>query len=129
MSTKNDTNQEGWNTNTALGCDLKTILRNDRRMRNRKGYRGVLTRDSDAVLDDYLCRDEHYTFTETLPQGGCKRNPHVFRGEYINVTLRGDGTPKPNFRPMRVDEDFTVDGYALGVMNELRRALKGLVGK
>ena len=35
-------NKHGWHTNTDLGCDLKTILRNDRRMKVGKDYQGVL---------------------------------------------------------------------------------------
>ena len=30
---------------------------------------------------------------------------------------------------MKADADFTVDGYALAVCNEIRKALKGLVEK
>ncbi|MBO4642402.1 MAG: hypothetical protein J5661_06055 [Bacteroidaceae bacterium] len=69
----------------------------------------------------------HYTFVEALPLPSRKRSPRVFEGRYITVTHRSDGTFHPNFRPMKVDEGFSVDGYALGVCNELRQALKGLV--
>ena len=67
-----------------------------------------------------------YSFVETPPTNAVKRNPHVFIGKYITVTLNDDGSLRPNFRPMKVDDDFTVDGYALGVCNELRQALKAL---
>ncbi|MBQ9665230.1 MAG: hypothetical protein IJV33_01990 [Bacteroidaceae bacterium] len=118
---------EGWHTNTDLGVDVKTILSSDRRMKTGKEYQGTLCRDSDGVVDEFLCRDAHYTFVETLPVTGGKRNPYVFEGQYINVTRGDDGSLRPNFKRMEVGSGFTVDGYAIGVMGELRRALTGLV--
>ena len=129
MSILSKTNLNGWHVNTDLGCDVKTILRVDRCMKTGKEYQGVLRRDSDTIIDDFLYRDPHYTFVETIHPTACKRNPHVFIGKYITITLNDDGSLRPNFRPMKVDDDFTVDGYALGVCNELRQALKGLVEK
>ena len=109
--------EQGWNRNTDLCVDVKTILHSDHITRMGKQYQGVLTRDS----------DEHYSFVETLPAPTWKRNPQVFEGKHITVTRRSDGTFHPNFRPMKVDEKFSVDAYAIGVCNELRKALKGLV--
>ena len=120
-------NYKGWNRNTDLAVDLKTLLRSDRSMKVGKEYQGVLRRDQDASIDDFRCRDAHYTFVETLPQKDGKRNPHVFRGKYITVTRREDGTLRPNFRPMKVGKDFSTYRYALGVFNELMWALEGLV--
>ncbi|MCQ2258666.1 MAG: hypothetical protein MJZ41_11860 [Bacteroidaceae bacterium] len=34
---------------------------------------------------------------------------------------------RPNFKPMTMGADFTIGSYAIGVCNELRKALKGLV--
>ena len=116
-----------WHPNTDLGCDLKTMLRSDKRMQTGKDYQGVLRRDSDAEIDDYLCRDAHYTFIETVKQTSCKRNPRVFNGEFITITRRADGSLWPNFKPMKVGKNFSTDSYALGVCNELRMALSGLV--
>ena len=110
--------------NTELGCDVKTILHSDRRMQTGKEYQGVLRRDSDGDVDEFRCRDAHYTFIETQPWTG-KRNPCVFRGKYISITRRNDGSLKPNFRPMPAD--LSVDNYAFEVYRELRKALKGLV--
>ena len=110
--------------NTDYGCDLKTILHNDRTMRTGRDYQGVLRRDEDGCLDDFRCQDAHYTFVETLPWMG-KRNPRVFVGEYITITRRDDGTLRPNFRPLPTD--MSVDNYAFEVYRELRHALKGLV--
>ena len=120
---------QGWNRNTELAVDLKTILRSDRRMQNGKEYQGVLRRDSDADIEDFRCRDAHYTFIETVRQSAEKRHPHVFDGKFITVTRRDDGSLRPNFRPLKVDQDFSVYRYALGVFNELMWALEDLVEK
>ena len=121
--------EQGWNPNTDLGCDLKTLLHSDRRLQTGKDYQGVLRRDSDADVDEFLCRDAHYTFVETMPAKACKRNPRVFDGQLITITRRADGSLWPNFKPMKVGAGFSVDSYALGVCNELRKALTCLVGK
>jgi hypothetical protein len=127
MSKFSNLKHEGWNRNTELGCDLKTILNSDVRMKTGREYRGVLCLDSDAIVDDYYCRDAHYTFIETLSPTACKRNPRLFDGEYITVTRRDDGSLRPNFKPIKMDRSFSVDAYAIKVCNELRQALKGLV--
>ena len=68
-------------------------------------------------------------FVETVPQTLEKRNPQFFRGEFITITRRFDGTYRPNFRPMKVGADFSVEKYAADVANELLWALGGLVGE
>ena len=118
---------EGWHRNTELACDLKTILSSDTRIKTGREYRGVLKRDSDAVVDEFLYRDSHYTFIETLPTAACRRNPRLFDGKCVTLTRWADGTIRLYFKKLRTDEDFTVDGYALAVCNEIRLALKGLV--
>ena len=122
------TNLNGWHTNTDLGCDVKTILRSDRTMKVGKDYQGVLRLDEEAEVDEFLSRDPHYTFVETLPWS-MKRNPKVFNGKYISVTLQDDGNLRPNFKPMKVGEGFSVARYASNVANELLWALEGLIGK
>ena len=111
----------GWKRNTDLCMDVKTFLQTDRRTKIGKDYPGVLRRDT----------DDHYTFVEILPfiQVDVKRNPRVFDGKYITVTRRDDGTLRPNFKPMVTGKGFSVVVYAVGVMNELRRALSGLLEK
>ena len=118
---------QGWNRNTDLAVDLKTVLHSDRTMKTGKEYQGVLRRDHDADIEDFRCRDAHYTFVETLAPTAGKRNPHVFNGKFISITRQDDGTLRPNFKPLRIDKDFSIDGYAIGVCNELRQALEGLV--
>ena len=120
-------NLNGWHTNTDLGCDVKTILRSDVRMKVSKSYQGVIRLDSEGDVDEYLSRDPHYTFTETVPLTAGKRNPHVFDGEYITVTRRDDGSLRLNFKELKMDAEFKVERYALGVYNELCMALGGLV--
>ena len=123
----NTKNEQGWNRNTEFACDLKTILSSDTRMKTGREYRGVLKRDSDAVVDEFLYRDAHFTFIETLPPAACRRNPRLFDGKYVTLTRWADGTIRLYFKKLRTDKDFTVDGYALAVCNEIRLALKGLV--
>ena len=119
---------KGWHRNTDLAVDLKTVLRSDTSMRTGKEYQGVLRRDQDAEIEDFRCRDAHYTFVETLPWT-TKRNPHVFRGRYISITRRDDGSLRLNFKPIKIDEDFSIERYAIGVSNELLWALEGLIEK
>ena len=118
-----------WHKNTDLAVDLKTVLHSDRSMKIGKEYQGVLRLDSEASIDEFRCRDAHYTFVETVTRTAEKRNPHVFEGKYITVTRRDDGSLRPNFKPMKVDKDFSVYRYALGVFNELMWALEDLIEK
>ena len=121
-------NHEGWHTNTDLGCDVKTILRSDVRMKVSKEYQGILRLDAEGITDEFLCRDPHYTFIETLPWRA-RRNPRLFNGKFISITRQGDGSLRPNFKPMKTDKCFSVERYAFGVYRELYKALKGLVGE
>lgn len=106
-----------FNCNTDLCVDLKTFLLNDRITKLGKCYTGVLRRDS----------EDHYDFRETLPPTAYKRNPRLFNGRYITVTCRADGSLHLNFKNVVMDDDFSVDSFAIGVCNELRQALGGLV--
>ena len=107
-----------WNHNTDLCVDVKTHLRIDRIAEVGKSYQGVLTHD----------RVEHYTFIE-MPSTTGKRNPQVFYGNYVTITRRDDGSLRLNFRPVTMGANFNIYRYAIGVFNELLRALKGLIGK
>ena len=119
--------EQGWHPNTHLGVDVKTLLRSDVRMKVGKEYLGILKLDSDAIIEDFLCRDPHYTFTETVPQTVAKRNPHLYSGKYITVTRRDDGSLRLNFKELKKGAGFKVERFALGVYNELCIALGGLV--
>ena len=123
------TNLNGWHTNTDLGCDIKTILHSDRKMKVGKDYQGVLKLDQEGTIDEFLSRDPHYTFVETLPWS-MKRNPRVFNGKHISITRQDNGTLRLNFKPMpKLDANFSFERYTFGVYLELHQALKGLVGK
>ena len=121
-------NLNGWHNNTDLGCDVKTILRSDVRMKTGKSYQGVMQLDSDAIDDEFLCRDPHYTFVETVPQTVAKRNPHLFDGQFVTITCKNDGSLRPNLKQMpKLGANMSVDDYTLMVYRELRQGLKGLV--
>jgi len=117
---------QGWNRSTELCVDLKTILHSDPVMTTGKTYQGMLRRDSDAEIEEFRCHDPHFTFVETMPWLS-KRNPRVYMGEHISVTRRDDGSLRLNFKPLKVDEYFCVERYALDVYNEICMALSGLV--
>ena len=121
-------NENVWHNNTDLGCDIKTILRSDRKMKTGKDYQGVLKLDQEGTIDEFLSRDPHYTFIEALPWS-MKRNPRVFNGKYISVTRQGDGTYRLNFKPLKTGEGFNLEHYALGVYNEICIAIGGLIEK
>ena len=121
-------NENVWNTNTDLGCDIKTILHSDRKMKTGKGYQGVLKLDQEGTIDEFLSRDPHYTFIEMLPWS-MKRNPRVFNGKHISVTRQDDGTYRLNFKPLKTGEGFNLEHYALGVYNEICIAIGGLIEK
>ena len=107
------------NCNTDLCVDVKTFLRSDRRTRLGKNYVGVLRRDD----------EEHFNFVETSSPTLGKRNPRVFEGEYVTLTLLPDGSFRPNFKQMKVGKGVNVDGYAIEVANEIREALNGLINE
>ena len=128
MSISKKSNLNGWHKNTELCVNVKTMLLSDVRMKVGKSYQGVLRRDSEGIVDEYLSRDPHFTFVETLPWLS-KRNPCVFRGKFITVTRRDDGTYRLNFRPLKLGGGFNPERYALGVYNETLWAVEGLIGK
>ena len=104
--------------------NLKTLLRSDSKMKAGKNYQGILRRDEEIEEFRY---DEHFTFTETVPQKDGRRNPHVFDGKFITVTRRDDGSLRLNFKELKTGEDFDLERYALGVYNEICLALAGLI--
>ena len=116
--------EQGWNPNTHLSVDLKTLLRSDSKMKTGKNYQGILRRDE--ICEEFRY-DEHFTFVETVPQTAGKRNPHVFDGQYITVTRRDDGSLRLNFKELPKGANFNLERFALGVYNELCLALGGLI--
>ena len=84
-----------------------------------------------AYLNGVIAHDKEdsYVFTEMPLQAARKRNPQVFNGRYITITQRRNGTYRVNMKPVEIGGGFDVDGYALGVCNELLLALGCLVGE
>ena len=120
--------EQGWHANTDLGCDVKTLLRSDMRMKVGKNYPGVLRLDSESIVDEFRSRDPHYTFVETVPLTAGKRNPHVFDGRFVTITRKDDGSLRPNLKQMpKLGTNLSVDNYTFEVYRELRQGLKGLI--
>ena len=128
IHSKKANNYVGWHRNTDLGCDVKTILRSDVRMKVGKEYLGVLRLDSEADIDEYRFRDPHMTFIEsTAMMTSARRNVHLYEGRHITCTKRLNGTPRLNFKNLKQDAFHNVDNFAFEVANEIREALKGFV--
>ena len=104
---------------TELCVDLKLLTREPGRLNIGATLGGIITRDG----------EEHFTFRETQPSTAGKRNQQVFYGKFITITRRDDGTLRPNFKPMKMEESFSANSYATGVANELLWALTSLLGK
>lgn len=105
--------------NYLLCIDLKTLLQRDTLARIGKTYRGCLIVDGD--WNATFVEDAH----SHEPQ---RRNPRVFDGRYITMTYRlSDGHVRLNFKDVPMGEGFNADEYAIGVMEEVRTALNGLV--
>lgn len=112
-------------TNNELCVDLKTTLLDEVLMKPGKNYPGVLKcefANEGSGLDFRT-----YSFIETLPHNQGKRNPRIYDGKHITATLRDNGCVRLNFKPMKIDENFVVEGYAFAVANEIVQSLKGLV--
>ena len=118
------TNWKGWKKNIELCVDVKTYLKNDLRMKAEKGYQGVLTRH--VVCEDFKY-NEYMTFVETANQKRVKRNPKLFNGRYISLSMSDNGSPRLNFKKLRMGPRFSPERYALAVYNELLWALECLV--
>ena len=112
-----------------MGCDIKTILHSDRKMKAGKSYQGVLKLDQEGTIDEFLSRDPHYTFVEALPWS-MKRNPRVFDGKYISITRQDNGALRLNFKAMpKLDTNLSFERYTFGVYLELHKGLKCLIEK
>jgi hypothetical protein len=71
-----------------------------------------------------MFEDDHFTFTQTPNIVRVKHNPKVFEGKYLSLTLRDDGTLRPNFKMLAIMTDnVSVEKYTNGVYEELRKAL------
>lgn len=126
-SINGDAITRSWHANTELGCDLKTILLSGQRMKPGKVYSGLIKCDSENIVDEFLCRDPHFTFVELPPKAAVKHNPRVYDGKHITITVRNDGTYRPNFKPMREEDVLNLARYTHEVYVELCEGLGGLI--
>ena len=98
---------------TELCVDLKLLTRQPGRM------------PVDGLLDGVLMHDEerHFTFIQNRADRGRmvpdRRNPHVFRGEYVNVIQLPDGSLYPTFNRPRYSELFGFSDFCLLAAREL----------
>ena len=111
--------------NTELCVDLKTHLQNDVLVKPGRDYVGILRRDIPS--EEFGPDDGHYSFIETVSPAAPKRNPKVYGCELFTITLRDNGTLRLNVKPIKAGPDFSIDGFALRMSDEIRRALPGLV--
>ena len=104
--------------NTELGVDLKLFTRKPGRMPVGDSINCMLTRDGDY----------HYTAVENAIERkvAAARNPHIYRGEFINVVKRGDKMLVPTFCCPRYTKSFTFSDFCRKAAKELLM-LTGLV--
>ena len=108
--------------NILHSIDLQLNLLSDGFIEPNKEYRGVL-RLTPSDSEDDLC-DGDITFMETPQAGSVRRNVCRYDGEHITATQRPDGSPRLNFRTLKLKGDFNIDRFAFEVANEIRQALK-----
>ncbi len=106
--------------NTEPCITFKMLTRQPGRMDVGAILRGILTRDG----------EEHYTFLEEGDQqkASSQRNPHVYRGRFVNVNQSGDGTLYPTFNRPRYTKEFTFQDLCREAAAELLM-VAGLIGK
>lgn len=106
--------------NTEPCITFKMLTRQPGRMDVGAILRGILTRDG----------EEHYTFLEEGDQqkASSQRNPHVYRGRFVNVNQSGDGTLYPTFNRPRYTKEFSFQDLCREAAAELLM-VAGLVGK
>jgi hypothetical protein len=111
--------------NLLLCIDLKTLLQADILPTPGKQYLGLLKCKLPSEGNIY---SDQYEFKEVeTTMKTCRRNVHLFTGKYVTITLRSNGSPRLNLRNMELN-NIEVDSFCLELMNEIRQALKSLVG-
>ena len=111
--------------NMLLCVDLQTLLQADNLPTPGKQYLGLLMCKLPSEGNE---NGDMYEFKEVeTTMKTCRRNVHLFTGKYVTITLRSNGSPRLNLRNLELD-NIDVDSFCLELMNEIRQALKGLVG-
>lgn len=112
--------------NICLCVDLQINLLDDNLVMPRKKYLGILR--SKLPTEGNINGDQ-LEFTEVeAPLTSYRRNLHIFEGNYVTITLRPDGSLRLNFRKAELD-GINIDTFCLEVANEIRQALKSVIGK
>lgn len=106
--------------------DLQVHLQNDSLPLSGKRYLGVLVSKLPNESNIYA---DQLEFSELgVPSTACRRNIHIYEGRFITITLRSDGTPRLNLRYIDLN-GIEIDNLCLEMMNEIRQALKSVIGK
>lgn len=114
------------NANRELCVDVTTHLLGDKRMRVNKPYYGILRRLEASEENGW--REDQMDFTQ-LGKCNSHRNPHLYVGELITITLQADGSLRPNFRPIPEWARENLGRYAMHVYAELNYALSHIEKK
>lgn len=111
--------------NLLLCIDLISNLQADNLPKPGKQYLGLLRC---KLPSEGNVNGDMYEFNEVETTiKSCRRNVHLFTGKYVTITLRSNGSPRLNLRNMELN-GIDVDTFCLELMNEIRQALKSLVG-
>lgn len=112
--------------NICLCVDLQINLQDDNLLRPGKRYLGFLSSKLPSEGNIYA---DQLEFSELEgPSTACRRNVHLFSGKFCTVTLRPNGSPRLNLRNTEL-KGIDIDSFCLELMNEIRQALKSVIGK
>jgi hypothetical protein len=97
--------------NTESCVDIKLMTRQPGRMPLGKYLPGMLTRDG----------EDHFLFVESGDRKRvvAHRNPRIYRGRYINVVRRADGSLVLTFNRPVLTEEFSFRDFCLAAVQEL----------
>lgn len=112
--------------NICLCVDLRINLQDDNLLKPGKKYLGVLSSELPSEGNIYA---DQLEFSELEVSSTVhRRNLHLFSGKFCTVTLRPDGSPRLNLRNTEL-KGIDIDNFCLELMNEIRQALKSVIGK
>ena len=109
-----DKDKDELHVNTELCVDLKLLTRQPGPVPRGAYLSGIIVRDADY----------HFRFIENAtpwkaPYAATQRNPLVYRGRFVNVHRRGDGTLYPTFNRPPLTPSFTSRHFCLAAAKEL----------
>ena len=106
--------------NTELDVDLKLFTLKPGRVNEGEFLAGMLTRDG----------ENHYSFVQNASERKkmVTRNPHLYKGKYVNVNQTDDGRRYPAFCRPAYTDDFTLKHFCLLAAEELLM-IAGLIEK